>query len=148
MNGIRRMNSTLEHSYDEVTAEDIAAVEKVLQHIDYQNAKKALLAKLANWLLALRIYKEIEIRFTCMKDRSRIADAHRALLTGIMAVGEAIFAASNALSDHDFKSIQISKQALEVNLKYLRRKYSQWYQPRDPKLMSEVAQAIESAVNA
>ena len=51
---------------DDVTPEDIAAVDKVLQHLESQN-RKTLLASLANWLLALRIYKNLEPRYARME---------------------------------------------------------------------------------
>lgn len=133
-------------SYEDVTPEDIAAIEKVLQHIDHQNAKKAVLAPLANWILALKIYKDVEVRYTCMKDRTKLTQPHRAMLSSIMALGECMVVASEALSDSDLKSIHISHAALAANVKYLRMKYSQWYGTRDPNHLAEVNEAVETAV--
>jgi hypothetical protein len=130
---------------EEVSREDLAAIEKVLQHIDRQNAAKATLAPIANWLLALRIFKETELRFTCMKDRSKIEQSHRALLSTIMAFGEWSIVAAESLSESDLKSIHTSREALLANVKYLRMKYTQWYGLRDEQQIAAVNRAIESA---
>jgi hypothetical protein len=136
---------SVDTSTEEVSREEIAAVEKVLQHIDRSNAQRATLAPVANWILALRIYKEIELRFTRMKDRSKIAQSHRAILSTIMATGEWMLAASESFNADDLKSIHTSREALAANVKYLRTKYSQWYGRRDPQHVREVNAAIEAA---
>jgi hypothetical protein len=136
---------SVDASMEEVSREDIAAIEQVLRHIDRSNAQRATLAPLANWILALRIYKDVELRFTCMKDRSNIAQAHRALLSTIMATGEWMLAASESFDESDLKSIQTSREALLANVKYLRMKYAQWYGARDPRRIQEINAAIDAA---
>lgn len=130
---------------DEVTAEEIAAIEKVLQHIDQQNAKRAALGPLANWLLALRIYKGVEMRFVCMKERAHLEQAHRTMLCSILALGEFLLMVADDLSDADLKSINLSKAAVLANVKYLRAKHAQWYGKRDAEQVRSTIAAMESA---
>jgi len=130
---------------DEVTAEEIAAVEKVLQHIDRQNFKRSVLGPLANWMLALRLYKELELRYLCMENRGRIEQRHRALLSAIMGMGECILAATEEFSDADLKCLGLTKDAVDANVVYLRAKYAQWYGKRDRKRVEEALKKIENA---
>ena len=85
------MNTFAVPCSDDVTPQDIAAIEKVLQHIDHQNLKKAVLGPLANWFLALKIFKEIEIRYALMSDRTTIEQPHRAVLAGLLGNSSQIY---------------------------------------------------------
>ena len=137
------MNTFAVPCSDDVTPQDIAAIEKVLQHIDHQNLKKAVLGPLANWFLALKIFKEIEIRYALMSDRTTIEQPHRAVLAGLMGIGEGFLAALDGLKDQDLKSIGVSKQAVAASLRYLRMKYEQWYGVRDSRQVAETLKVFE-----
>lgn len=130
---------------NEVTLEDIAAVEKILKHIDHQNTKRTLLEPLANWKLGLKIFKDFELRYTCMADRSQLEKGHRAILTALMAVTECLNTASEDLTDEDLKGIRLTKKAIDSNARYLRTKFQQWYGLRDQALLDTTSKAIEDA---
>jgi hypothetical protein len=128
-----------------VTDRDIAAIDRVLSEIDRRNAQ---LDSFAYWKLALRLFKDFDLRFARMQDRSRFEPTHRVLLTSMLAATECLNSFAKTIDDGELERISLTKEALEANLKYLRSKHQQWYALVDPLTIQTVNLAIENGANA
>jgi hypothetical protein len=117
-----------DHTQDnEVTAADIEAVEAALRKIDTTSSvEKTLLARVPQWFLVLALFKDLEISYTCLHDRSLVEPKYRAVLATLMGMGEAITAFC-ALNDADLSKLGYSAKMIECNVRYLRDKYEQWF---------------------
>ncbi len=132
---------------EEVTAEDMAAVERILESIDKgRRQKHSLLEAVANWKLALGIFKRFEMQFTLAKDRGgNLGKSHRAVLSSLLGMTECIYLAAEDLGDEELNRISFSRKALEANVGWIRSKYNQWYAPRDRRGIQETNSIIENA---
>jgi hypothetical protein len=117
---------------EEVSHEDYAAVEKVLRQIDTDNPRRASLETLANWKLGFKLFRDLELSFERLVDRSEYQHAHRALLTSLLAMTEALQLKVTSLDEADLRRISLSKETFAGCLKYIRQKYNQWFAPVDP----------------
>ena len=120
---------------DEVSAEDYAAVDKVLRKIDRENANRASLEPFAYWKLGFNLYRDLEFQYQCDTNRDRFATIHRAILTSILGATEMLESNVDRFDDSDLGRIGLSKQTFKGCARYLRRKYRQWYLPLEPKLV-------------
>src|SRR5262245_995241 len=80
---------------DDVTPQEIAAVDKALRLIDAKQQRTRLIATMAQWFLVLEMYKGVELAYSRSKDRQSVAPQHRAVLANVMAFGEALLVATD-----------------------------------------------------
>jgi len=125
---------------DEVTAEDYAAVDKLLRNIDNENLRRSSLENFAYWKLGFKLYRQLELQYECSDNRAPYEAAHRALLTSVLALTEVLNARLSKIDDADLARISLSKQTFEGCARYMRRKFNQWFAPID----SSVASVFES----
>ena len=123
---------------DEVSPSEIAAVEAALRHLETQRKSRQVLGHIAQWFLVLKMYKDLELHFVKSKDRKQSEDKHRALLTGVMGIGEILVNESKEISEQEFGLINSSRTSLISNVRYLRDKYEQWFLQVDPEEIARV----------
>ncbi len=115
---------------EEVSPSEIAAVEAALRHLDTQQQhrnRRLILSQIAQWFLVLKMYKELEVNYAKAKDRKRVEDKHRALLSTLMGFGSFLVIESESIPDNELDLISTSKDSLKANVRYLREKYEQWF---------------------
>ena len=128
---------------EDVSPEEIAAVERVLSHIERQNVKQRVLGIVAQWFLVLGMFKELERHYTQSKNRKLSESKHRALLSSMMALGDILLSESESLSDQDFKATGYTRESLTANVRYLREKYEQWFVEVEEQTMKRVWEKLQ-----
>ena len=116
---------------EEITSADLTAIEKVIEEIDHANFKRHVLKGITEWFLVLRMYRNLELSFLSQpcEVRGKVQHRHRAILTSIMSFGDVIDAIIQDVKDLELTAWGLSKEAVRANVKYLRDKYQQWYNP-------------------
>lgn len=110
----------------EVTVEDIKAVEAALRKIDAANLERNILARIPQWFLILAWFKDVEVSYACLDDRSSIESKYRAVLTTLMSMGETIIGFCRP-NHEDILKLGYTDSMIECNVRYLRDKYEQWF---------------------
>jgi hypothetical protein len=126
-------------------AGELLAVEAALRKIIPADLEQRLLAQIPQWFLVIRLFKDIEISYTCLADRSALEPKYRAALTSIMALGDNIVAALADRPELDLSPIDTSREIVAANLRYLRDKYEQWFVAHDEAWLEAVSAEIEHA---
>lgn len=132
--------SRLEH-----IAGELLAVEAALRKIIPADLEQRLLAQIPQWFLVIKLFKDIEISYTCLPDRSKLAPKYRAALTAIMSLGDNICAALEDRPDLDLSHIDTSREIVNANIRYLREKYEQWFVCPDEAWLEQAEAAIKNA---
>jgi len=130
---------------NEVTQADIQAVELALRKIDKANMARQIIGSAANWVLVLRMFRDVELGYLSLSDRSPIKDKYRALVSGLMSFGDLLLITVNEHPALDFSGSGLTKNDLLCNVRYLREKYEQWFVETD---ISATAQALNDACAA
>jgi hypothetical protein len=124
-------------STDEVSPEDYAGIDAVLRNIDRENQKRASLETFAQWKLAFRMYRELELQYERSINREPSAGAHRASLMSLLALTEALASRLQGIDEQDLKRISLSNDVFAGCAKLLRRKYNQWFAPVNSSLVKQ-----------
>jgi hypothetical protein len=128
-----------------ITDQDIATIDRILNQIDKRNAQ---LESFAYWKLALMFFKDFDLRFAVLPERSKVEPTHRMLLTSLLGVTECLHSVVHRLGNGDLERIALSKDAIAGNLRYLRSKYQQWYALVDPQTIESVNRAISNGTGS
>jgi hypothetical protein len=123
---------------------DLASVEAALRKILPMDVEERLLAQIPQWFLVTSMFKDLEVAYTALEDRSQIEPKYRAVLTAVLSLGENISAALIERPNLDLKTIGYCPTVVEANLRYLRGKYRQWFFPRDQAAMGDLLAMIHS----
>ena len=121
---------------------DLTSVEAALRQIVPSDIEERLLAQIPQWFLVTKMFKELEIAYTLLEDRSEIEQKYRAVLTGILALGENIVAGLKDRPGIDLHAINYCPEVVGSTLQYLRLKHQQWFSPRDSVMVRELLEAI------
>ena len=124
--------------------EDLARVEAALRKIVPADIEERLLAQIPQWFLVTRMFKDMELTYTALEDRSKLEPKYRGVLTAILSLGENIHAGLNERPHLNLDALGYSPRAVESNLRYLRGKYRLWFFPRDSAAMSKVFSTLQS----
>jgi len=127
---------------------DLASVEAALRQIIPADIEERLLAQIPQWFLVIKMFKELEVAYTLLEDRSKIEQKYRAVLTGMLALGENISAGLKDRPGLDLKTIGYCPKVVDANLRYLRGKYRQWFFPRDTAAVEESLAVIHGEGNS
>lgn len=119
-------------------AEDLAGVEAALRKIIPADIEQRLLAQIPQWFLVTSMFKDLELAYARLDDRTTVEPKYRAVLTAILSLGENIHSGLKDRPDLDLKSIGYSDGIVEANLRYLRGKYRQWFLPRNAASVAQV----------
>lgn len=122
--------------------DDLAAVEAALRKIIPADLEQRLLAQIPQWFLVSGMFKDLDLAYSCLEDRSPVEAKYRAALTAILSLGENIFSGLLERAELDLGAIGYSKESVRANLEYLRIKYRRWYHPRDPAAVAATLAAI------
>lgn len=123
--------------------DDIASVEAALRKILPTGVEERLLAQIPQWFLVTGMFKDLEIAYTALEDRSSVEDKYRAVLTAVMSLGENIHAGLKDRPELDIKAIGYCPKVVESNLRYLRAIYRQWFVPRNAEKVAKVIRSME-----
>jgi hypothetical protein len=132
------MSASSPCSPDDVSEQDLAAVEVALRHLERRNRERALLKMVVEWFFVLRMVKEVERSFLQTRNRETLQAKHRAILGGMMGFGEILAAETEGLAETELKGTGYSRESLVANVRYLREKYEQWFVPLDPQTANRV----------
>lgn len=122
---------------------ELAAVEATLRKIIPADLEERLLAQIPQWFLVLKLFKDLEVAFTCLEDRGKLETKFRAVLTSILSLGETIFSGLEDRPELDLSPLNYSRELVNANLRYLREKYRRWYFQRNVEAVRATLVAIE-----
>lgn len=132
-------------SANHVTDDEITAVEAALRKIDYANLQKHVFSSIPKWFLVLELFKDLELGYTCLADKTGLAAKYRAVLTSVLGMGEMIVAVTEDTDESSLAVINYSRENILCNVSYLRDKYEQWFVERDPQVIADALEAINNA---
>src|SRR3954467_5393335 len=95
--------------------EDLAAVEAALRKIIPADLEQRLLAQIPQWFLVSRMFKDLELAYTSLEDRSKVESKYRAALTAILSLGENIYSGLVDRPELDLAPIGYSRLSVEAN---------------------------------
>jgi hypothetical protein len=124
--------ATLSVAENSVTEAELSSVEEALREIDQENFKKRFLASISEWFLVLRLYRKVELSFLTLpiEGREKIQHRHRAILSTLMSYGEVIDTTFKECSlEVSVSVLGYSEDQVFANIRFLREKYQQWYEP-------------------
>lgn len=126
-------------------AGELLAVEAALRKIIPADLEQRLLAQIPQWFLVIKLFKDIEISYTCLTNRSQLEPKYRAALTAIMSLGDNICAALADRPELDLTPIDTSREIVDANIRYLRDKYEQWFVCPDEAWLEQAEAAVMNA---
>jgi len=132
-------------SREQLFSDELTAVEIALRKIIPSEMEDKFLAQIPQWFLLLKLFKDMEIAYTCLPNRVRIEHRYRAALTSMMAWSENIWSGLCNHPEIDLSPIKCDKRVVECNVRYLREKYEQWFFNVDPTEAAETLGLIENA---
>ena len=124
-------------------AEDLAGVEAALRKIIPADIEQRLLAQIPQWFLVTSMFKDLELAYARLDNRSPVEPKYRAVLTAILSLGENIHSGLKNRPDLDLRSIGYTPGIVEANLRYLREKYRQRFLPGNSASVDQVMAILE-----